>query len=163
MTLEIKLIIAAVVLIVIGAGGYFALRSVYEAGDSAGAAEVQARWDANSKAIAALADTARVEAIAAEAAALARNQGVIHDLQTKLGASSAAGLAMAERLRNALTAGAAAGRRAVPQAPGGPVVAPAGGTLVDDPLTVAAGDAFAECARNADRLDALIAEVGPQL
>jgi len=151
------------VLIVIGAGGYFALRSVYEAGDSAGAAEVQARWDANSKAIAALADTARVEAIAAEAAALARNQGVIHDLQTKLDASSAAGLAMAERLRNALTAGAAAGRRAVPQAPGGPVVAPAGGTLVDDPLTVAAGDAFAECARNADRLDALIAEVGPQL
>jgi len=162
-TLELKLILAAVVLAVLGGLTAWGSHVRYAAGEADGSARIQALWDADKAAIDVLADTARVEAIAAEAAALARNQGVIHDLQTKLDASNGAGLAMAQRLRNALTAGAAAGRRAVPQAPGGPVVAPAGGTLVDDPLTVAAGDAFAECARNADRLDALIAEVGPQL
>lgn len=162
MTTEIKLIAGAVALIALLVLGWWIHHAIYAAGDTAGSARIQALWDADKKAISDLATQAQAKADAAEKAASAANQEIIDGLQSKLASSESDGLQLARSLRNA-QARLATGGSNLPQSPGGPGIAPARGASSDDAITAALGATLAECTRNADRLDALNAELGPQL
>jgi hypothetical protein len=88
------------------------------------------------------------------------NALIVSNLQATLGESAARGIDLARRLRIAT---AAVSSRPVPKA--GDITQPVSpsGASGDDALTAATGEAFGECLRNADRLDALIAEINGQL
>jgi len=125
-----------------------------------GEARIQAQWDRNLADIAALAAKTEIDNAARLLEAQERNRGILDDYQKRIADSDARGLDLARRLRDAK---ASARRGAVPQACSEPGTAPASGTPVDDEITRVAGDALAECMRNADRLDALLGEIKPQL
>jgi len=86
------------------------------------------------------------------------NASTIADLQAHLADSDSRGADLARRLRQAL-----AHPSPLPPAQGIPPVTPASGAGSPDTLTADLGAAFGECYRNADRLDALIHELEPQL
>lgn len=73
-----------------------------------------------------------------------------------------ANLALAHRLLSDQARSAGAGR-SVPQAAGGSITPAASGAKQNESLAGLLVDTADECERNADRLDALIAEIKPQL
>lgn len=94
------------------------------------------------------------------------NQGVIKDLtdaNTKIAADRDTQLDLAHRLLNAAKATSSTGSGAVPKAPSGQGPPGASGTAGDDRLASLLADTASECTRNANRLDALSAEITPQL
>jgi len=90
-----------------------------------------------------------------------RNQGIIDDLK-KRADSSESDLAFARRLLNAARPIAAAGH-SVPKAPNQPGASGASGAASGPSLETEVAAAIGECERNSDRLDALIAQVKPQV
>ena len=88
------------------------------------------------------------------------NAKIMADLQGKLDGSVADGVRISARLRLAL---ARPDRSPLPSAQDQPATAPASGTEVAARAAQLVGDVTAECERNADRLDAWIAEIKPQL
>lgn len=94
----------------------------------------------------------------AEQAQRIDNEQAMAQLQVRLDGALARGSDLARRLRDAYD-------RADPL-PGGadqPGPATAGGTPSQGQIDTAVGERFAECERNESRLDALIAELRPQL
>lgn len=101
--------------------------------------------------------------IDARISAEANNAKVIQTLQSKAdGARSDADLAN-RLLNSAIETGAAAAGDKMPKAAGGSIASAAGGTQERAGLETSVAGAIGECERNANRLDALIAEIRPQL
>lgn len=71
-------------------------------------------------------------------------------------------VALARRLLNSQARSTSTGC-AVPKTADQPAAAAAGGARQDDSLAQLVADVADECTRNADRLDALIAQISPQL
>lgn len=142
--------------------GFWGFMTVYDDGKREGANAIQTRWDADKAAITATADAAIAQANKSRDEALEANEAIQNDYTQKLSATAAAGADLAQRLRNA-EARLAANRSAPSQASGGQGAPDPGPTASDARLTSLLGNAFAECAANADQLDALIAEVQPQI
>ena len=162
MTLELKLIAGALILLALvgGVWGYGHVR--YVAGENAGKAEVQALWEIDKAAIAKLADEAKAEAIATEDAAQRRNQGVIDDYQTALSNARASASALTASLRDA-RARLTTNSRAVSQTPNNPGAAPGAAAPGVGQADVLLGDALAECAATRAGYAALIEQLVPQL
>lgn len=94
-----------------------------------------------------------------------RNGGVIRGLtdeNTKTAADRDHNAELYRRLLNRPPASGPAGGGAVPEADRGQAAAGPGGAGSGDRAVLLLTDATAECKRNADRLDALSAEVTPQ-
>jgi len=145
--------IRAAVLAAILGGVWWFSHARYTAGEAAGRAQVQADWDAATKAQRAAVAVAEAEKAEKEKADRKAAQEVEDGLREQLAASDAAGRDTARRLRDYA---ARANRCAVPGA-----AAPAGqpkgsGGESGDPAGVgpALEDHLAACARDAERLDA---------
>jgi hypothetical protein len=96
----------------------------------------------------------------------ARNAGIIKDLNDanlKTAADRDRNADLYQRLLHRAALPAPAAGPAMPAAQGGSGAAGPGGASSGDPAPGLLADATAECARNADRLDALSAQVTPQL
>jgi len=144
--------IVAIVVIVLGLKGYHA---IYKAGQQS----IQVKWDANLADINKTADAAIAKAQKDRDAAIAAN-GAIHDeYETKLNSANAVATDFAIRLRDAYSAGG----RSVSQAGHQPGSAQTSQPAGDDRLTGLLGRAAAECLQNSAQLDALAAEIKPQL
>lgn len=139
---------------------------------SAGQAEVQARWDADELAEKSTADEQIRANQAAEAAAAARNKEIADAHAKELAAAAAD----TDRLRRLLASAraAATGSSAPAQGAGEPRAADAsppgespgaGGAPAGslERIDAAIADALTEARQNADQLDALLAEIRPQL
>ena len=107
----------------------------------------------------AVADATKAAQIKANAVG-EHNAAVMAELEGKLAGSVTNGERLAARLRLAL---AGVHTSPVPETPGQPGTAPASGAEVVARAAQLVGDVTAECERNADRLDAWIAEIRPQL
>lgn len=95
-----------------------------------------------------------------------RNAGIIqglHDENAKTAADRDANLDLAHRLLNSAAHPASTPGAPVQKTAGGQTIAAAGGAGGDGEAAGLLADAAGECERNADRLDALIAEIAPQL
>lgn len=162
MTPTIKFVaIFVLVLALIGLGWWLDNRARAQ-GYAAGAAAVQVKWDVDKAAIMAAAAAAILKAQQDRDEALQANQ-VIHDTyEAELLAAHTSANSLAQRLRE-YAANATANSGRVPQADRGPGSPAAGTPSGDDRLTELLGAAFAECTQNADQLDALIAQLKPQL
>lgn len=161
-TLELRLLAYAVLAMLLFGGTFSYGLRVGEHRVQVGWDADKARWAAHDAQVAETAARAASDALNREAAAQAHNDEVIHGLQSTLGDAQARGDDFARRLRVAETAAAARGRD-VPQAAGQPAAPAAGGAGSSAALDAALADAAAECIRNADRLDALVGEIKPQL
>jgi len=137
----------------------------FHVGDKAGSNRIQVAWDKDKAAITAAAAHAQAEDAVRLQSAQARNEELTNAnsaLQASVAASTANGADLALRLRHALSAPAhsctvlAAGGESEPFGASG---VPAAASGVDQAL--AAYDAA--CQRDAARLNALSAEVKPQL
>ncbi len=105
------------------------------------------------------------EQLATYQATTARNQDILHDYQDKLDSSNALRdhyRALAKRLFDE-QARLIAASTAVPEAPSVTGATEAGPQGEDGSIGEAVAEAFSECHRNTDQLDALIAQVLPQL
>jgi len=127
----------------------------------AGAAEVQVQWDADMAKITAEAVKAKADADAEVQAALTANQGIRDDDNAKIAAINAANSGLALGLRRASCP--AAGSGSLPKASGQPGSAPAGEASGAGPVDDAIAAAITECRINSAQLDALSAEIKPQL
>lgn len=162
---EVKAIAIGVLVIALALGGYIGFRMAFDSGLTAGKAEVQTEWDADKINIQKVADVAIASAMKQRDDAIENNQ-VIHDQYEKQVAGISANAAdFARRLRNA-EAIITAGGRSTGKADSGPAPATAGQTSSADQfgrLLTLITDFHTECQANADQLDALIAEIKPQL
>jgi hypothetical protein len=162
MTLEVKVIAALVLAALLIGGGWWLFHSAYAAGQTAGKAETQALWDQDKVAIAKVTAIALAEQTKKTEDALDANQ-VIHDqYQIQLATVTAAAQSLAERLRHA-AAHPAAGGGTVPSASSGQGSHSAGAASSLDAFDDDIAAALTECQSNDDRLDALIAEITPQV
>jgi hypothetical protein len=160
---EYKLAAGAILLLILSGAIYFGLRSVYSAGVTDGKAVVQTAWDADKASIQKVTDAAIAQATAQRDMALQANEVIANDYQTKLSAANANAAALLASVR-AYEARAAANRGALPKAGGGqPTADPSQVPPSKDGL-----DQFLErydvaCQSDAAQLNALIAELKPQL
>lgn len=154
----------AVLIVVMGLLGFGGTR-LYEHGLKNGEARIQVQFDQFKADVQRTADTAIAAATKERDDANARNEVTRDGYQTQLLAANANAADFAERLRRA-EASLAAGGSAVPKAGGGSAAATAGAPSSADQLGKLAqltADLHAECIANASQLDALIAEIKPQL
>jgi hypothetical protein len=139
----------------------------YFAGDYHGHAASNALWQAKWSARDLTETRAKDAAIAAQRAqaeaAEKRNADILETLndRTKERDAAARDLDLARRLLAKAVASAAGSP--VPEANRGQAAAPASGAQGDGSLATLVADTIGECRRNADRLDALIAEIEPQI
>jgi hypothetical protein len=140
----------------------------YAWGDHHGATITEAawaaRWTARDLAETQAKDAALAAHKAAQDAADARNNAIMESLSNAAKERDAAlnDAAFARRLLAAAARPAAAGG-AVPPAADQPGAPETGGTGQGESLGSLVAEAIGECRRNADRLDALVAEITPQL
>lgn len=136
--------------------------TILEEGVARGRAQVEAQWDADKAAIAALEKKQAEQVAAQNAATAAHNAEVINDLQTQLSAASSGSAGLAARLRSAALS-AAARSCTVPEPPGGPGAPGAPGKPSPaeqlDQFLTRFGEYDAACQRDAARLGDLISEV----
>jgi hypothetical protein len=160
--MELKAILIGVAVLALACGGYWAYLHAYDSGKTAGAAEVQTKWDADQAAIAAQAAAAAAQAAKDKDAADANNARIQDDLQAQLLAARSSAATYASELQNT-RARLAASLRAVPKAANNAgSVAGAAASSVGQ-LDAATGAALAECAVVRSDYHALIAELSPQL
>lgn len=150
----VKLALGVAVLIVLLALGEHFYRQAY----TAGAQSVQVKWDAQLADVHRVADEAIERAIKAKDEALANNEVIRANYETQLTAAQSDAADFAERLRNAYSH-----PRAVPKSGSGQGTTAAVPAAGDDRLTGLLAGAAAECLQNATQLDALTAELKPQL
>ena len=130
-------------------------------GERSGANRVQVAWDADRAAISQTAADAKAKADQAELSAL-QNDGVIYaNLQTESAAIAADRDSLAGRLRHALGLATSCGSlQPTASIPGpAPSGSPSGAGYVDDAIAAA----LTECRLNSAQLDALEAQIRPQL
>lgn len=162
MSLQIKAIAILLALVVL-VGGFFGYGAWRESvGKKNGANRIQVAWDADKAKIQAVTDAAIAQATAQKDMALQANEVIANDYQTQLSAAVADADSLAERLRNA-EARLAAHSDTAAKAGDQPGITETGPQASHGELTNAVARVFAECTENADQLDALIAEIRPQL
>lgn len=159
---EAKLIAALLGIVIFLGALFFGFRAVYDAGDNAGASRVQLLWDDDKANIQKVTDAALANVTKERDAALATNEAAQNAYQTQLSAATASAADFASRLRSA-EARIAANRSSVPKSGSGSEPTPASAQSGDVVLTNAIGSALAECSANAAQLNALIAEIKPQI
>ena len=163
MSLEYKLIGGAILFLILGGAIYFGLRSVYSAGVTDGKAVVQIAWDTDRAGIQKVTDVAIAQATAQRDMALQANEVIANDYQTKLSSANASAADLLGRVR-AYEARAAANSSFVQKAGGEPATAPAGQVAPSkDSLDQFLLAYDAACQSDAAQLNALIAEIRPQL
>ncbi len=162
LSLEIKVIAAVGLLLALVGGASYWHHSVYDQGEIAGRAAVQKLWNENKKTIQATADAAIAKANQERDEAQRANEVISHDYETKILAARADAVSLAQRLRDA-AARLAANSRATDKAGGQSATPGASAPASDGVLTSAVAGVFEECNANSDQLDALIAEIKPQL
>jgi hypothetical protein len=137
-----------------------ALSYVHHKGVVSGRADIQAKFDAYVSAQEALVLKAYREADAKEAAAKIANDKALSDYRTQLSDSQHYASTLAAKLRDAIAKASSSPVPAHTDQPG--TVTP--GTEAGAPdLAGAVGNAISECRDNSAQLDALIAELKPQL
>lgn len=134
----------------------------YEAGDKVGSDRVQVTLDAFKADVQATADKAIAQATKDRDTALEANSVIKDQYETQVFSANAAAQQLANRLRNAEARLATSGSTPA-KAGSGQSAAPAGPPPSNDRLTDLLGRTFEQCSQNADQLDALIAEIKPQL
>jgi hypothetical protein len=159
---ETKWILFVVAIVALLAGGFSMYRSAFDNGRTAGRAEIQGDWDANKAQIQATTDAAIAQARKERDQALQTNGAIRSDYQIQLDASRSLNTDLSRRLRD-YQARAAAGSSGVPKAGSRPSTLSTGSTPSLGQLNDALGGALNECAANRAQLDALIAEIRPQL
>jgi preprotein translocase subunit SecF len=162
MSLEVKIIAGLVGIIVFLGALFFGFRAIYDAGDNAGASRVQLQWDDDKANIQKITDAAIASVTKERDTALQANEAIQNAYQTQLSAANANAADFAARLRSAESR-LAASSRGMPQGGGGSGITPASANAGDVVLTNAIGSALAECQANSAQLNALIAEIKPQL
>ena len=158
----IKVYAIAAGVIVLIAAAFWGYQTIYSEGKKAGAATVQSAWDTDKAAIAAQTAQAIAQATKQRDDALEANEAIHNDYQAQLSAATASAQSLAQRLRDT-QARLAASSSTMPKAGGGQSTAGAGPASSDAGLTGAVAAVFQECTDNAAQLDALIAEISPQL
>jgi hypothetical protein len=160
---EAKALIALAVAVILIGGGWWLYHSAYSEGQTAGKAEIQSAWDLDKAAIQAAADKAVADATKARDDALEANGVIQNDYQAQLSAADARATVLAGRLRD-YQARIAAGSSGVPKAGGGQ------GTTATSPESAQEAGIYerlasydAACQSDAAQLNALIAELTPQL
>ena len=145
-------------ILLIGAYGYG-----HHNGKASSEAAWQARWQARDAADTKARDAELARQKAQQDATEARNAEILEKLndKSKEAAAARADADLARRLLARATRPSAGGD--LPKAEGGPPAPAAGGAAGNEGLAGLLGDALGECRRNADRLDALIEEITPQL
>jgi hypothetical protein len=146
-----------------GAGlvvGAILLGVIYHRGYVAGSAKVQARFTEYVSLSDAALSRAQAEAASRENAARENNAKVITDYERRLTDSRVYSSGLASRLREYI---AKANSSPVSENPDQPGTIGPGAPGGIEQITVVIGDAFGECRANAAQLDALIAEIRPQL
>jgi hypothetical protein len=130
-------------------------------------AEIRALWEADTAVRDKVAADALAKAEADKAAALTRNQEIEYDYQQKLAAADAGRddlERLLQRTRSEVRRGASREATSV-------TIATSAGEArrleelrrLDDRIAAATADLRVEAGKNADQLDALLAEIGPQL
>ena len=166
--LPIRLYLYAGAVAVLLAGGLLAHHFVWKSGHDACEAEWKARWEARDLAEIRATDAALIRQRAETDAIAKHNQEISDALAAKTADADAArrDAALARRLLAAAAGHPAPGGGALPETAGQPGTAPASGAQGDGsagPLPGLVAAAFTECRANADRLDALNAQLTPQL
>lgn len=143
----------------------WAFYATYHAGKKAGSDAIQKLWDEDKAKIQATADAAIAQATKDKETAIAANEVIANDYQAQLLAANASAAQFAQRLRNAeaiIAAGGGSSAKAPDKPgsvnPGSPAVAELLGQLV-----TLVTDLRTDCKADADQLDALIAQLKPQL
>lgn len=150
-------VIVAVLMVCTGLWVYWHGRSV---GDERGAARVQRLWDRNLAEIAALAERQRQDNAATLKAAQDRNKGIIDDYEKRIADSDNHRIRLERLLYNARLA---ADRSRAEKDSDQPGAAEARAQAILERVDQLLGSALADAKLNADQLDALIAEIEPQL
>jgi hypothetical protein len=160
--IPVKLYVYAIALL-LALGGFFGYgHARYAAGHKDGANAIQVAWDADKEAIQRMADAAIAQATKDKEAAQEAN-GVIRDeYETQLFTAHANAQSLAQRLSDAEKR-ATAGSGSLPKTGSGPSAPAAGPSPSNEILTGLLANVFDECSANASQLDALIAEIKPQL
>lgn len=141
---------------------FWVTHAIYAAGDKAGAERIQIAWDDDKRAIAEVTAKALAKATQERDDAIQANEAINEQHHVELQTIQANSLALAQRLRDA-EARSAADRRAVSKA--ADIVRavttpqPSGMGSIDDAIAAT----LTECAANRSQLNALIAELKPQL
>ena len=151
---------AAVIAIAAGAGGWKLGSSHWHQKYDA---EISAQWQQKAKGEEAVRKVLERDLQAAVDTAK-HNGEVIDALHQQNQAMAADRSKLRDQLRGLRhTAGPATAHHPVPEAAGQPGAPGSSGTELNDPFPQLAGNAIEECTRNANRFDALISEVEPQL
>jgi hypothetical protein len=153
-----KLAAAVVLIAAIFFGGYH----VADLKGKAALAALQHAWDVDKAQIQGVTDAAIAQATKDKEAALEANGVIQSDYQTQLSAANARAAALASGLRN-LENRIAANSGGMPKAGSGSEPADPTGAPSLGRLNNALGAALNECATNRAQLNALIAEIRPQL
>lgn len=156
MTLEIKLIVAAVLLLALGVGGFVLYRHIYDLGE----AHTQALWDADKAAQALVLAKAQADTLAAQKAKEDASNAISVQYEQKLKDARARADALASLVRGYEDYLRAGRVPEVPATPGGTATAPAGpgrGGELEPGVDAAIAQAINACAHDAAQLDALIA------
>jgi hypothetical protein len=156
-----------ILLLVVGAGaligfGAFGYRAIYDAGLTAGRAEIQAKWDADRLETQKLADAAEAKNAADLAATLKLDQETIDGFKAEAAAAAAHAADYARRLHDAENR-LRAGGSSLPQGRGQPGVAQPPQAPSQGRFDAAVGARLAECDANEAQLSALQAELLPQI
>src|SRR5277367_1670570 len=160
--MEAKAILILVACIALVAFGFYEYRTVYNSGKQAGMEQVQTAWDQDKEAIQKVTDAAIAKATKDRDDALEANEGIKNDYEAQLLTARANATAISNQLRN-YQARHTSSFDQLPETSSG-LGAPAASTgqglaKLDDAL----GAALTECKDNAAQLNALIAEIKPQL
>jgi hypothetical protein len=162
--LVIRIAVALVGLGFLAGLGFWGYRTVYDAGLTAGRAEIQAKWDADR--IAADQKLATIEADNAEKLRQADelNQETVDEYEHKLATVADSVSSYASRLHAVEAKLAAAGAGSpVPQAANQPATPPTPLAIGPGQIESAIGARLAECDVNEAQLSALITEIKPQI
>jgi hypothetical protein len=163
MTAEIKIIAVLAGILALFGGGLWLHHSGYTQGDAAGSSRVQLEWDRNIEEIQRMTAKAIADATAERDKALAANEGISNDYQAQLSAAHANAAVFAQRLRD-YQARATTDSGAVPKAGSGQGAAATSAKSAQEAgIYERLADYDASCQADAAQLNALIAELKPQL
>ncbi len=139
---------------------WWALDSWGDSREQEGRTAVQAKWDEETRVRAEIASQAKAQAAATEEAARARNEEIIRDYEARIAAGAADTARLGRLLSDARKAARAGGGAEAAGQPGAPPACPPG---EDGSIDAAIAAALIEARANADQLDALLAQIKPQL
>ncbi len=163
MSLGIKLALILGLIVGLIAAGWGGYNHAFDAGKAAGGAAVQTAWDADKAAIQKTTDEAIAKATSERDATLQANEGIVNDYNAQLSVVRGNAAALAQRLRDYQNRPAAASG-SVPKAGDHSNTASASAIAAQEAgIYERLADYDAACQADAAQLNALIAQLKPQL